>query len=333
MTITRRDFLKITAVAGAAIGMGAITRSLFKLNGLCKISETHQLMGTIINFVIIAESEDMAHAAIQKTVGEMRRLIQMYDYRQADSPLGQLNANGITRHAPPELITTIKQSLHFSVLSQGAFDVTVKPVIDALRENRPDWQKLIKLVDYRQLSVIEDTVSLASPGMSVTLDGIAKGSVVDGGVTILQQLGFENVLVEAGGDMMAKGSPIGEAWRVGIAHPRTQGEYIATISVQNQAVATSGDYMNYFSDDYSTYHIIDPRSGRSPSHLASATVIAPSVAEADALSTTLMVLGVEDGLTLIGKFPDANALMVTKDLEIYRSNNFPRDDLSEVLYE
>ncbi|MBE0672479.1 MAG: FAD:protein FMN transferase [Anaerolineales bacterium] len=323
MTISRRDFLKISAIAGAAIGMGATARKLIQTNGFHKVSETHQLMGTIINFVIVAESENAAHDAIQDTVDEMRRLIQMYDYRLADSPLGRLNANGITHHTFPELIATIQQSLHFSLLSQGAFDVTVKPVIDALQENRSDWQKLIELVDYRQLSVNGDTVALSSPGMSVTLDGIAKGSVVDGGVAILRQLGFEDVLVEAGGDMMAKGSPNGEAWRVGIAHPRARGEFIAKISVQNQAVATSGDYMNYFSDDYSSYHIIDPRSGKSPSTLASATVIAPSVAEADALSTTLMVLGVADGLALIEKLPDTAALIVTKDLKIYRSVNFP----------
>jgi thiamine biosynthesis lipoprotein len=323
MTISRRDFLKITAVAGAAVGMGATVRSLLQAKGFHKVSETHQLMGTIVNFVVVAESENAARDAIQNTVDEMRRLIQMYDYRQADSPLGRLNANGITHHTPPELIATIQQSLHFSLLSQGAFDVTVKPVIDALRENRPDGQKLIELVDYRQLSVNGDTVALSSPGMSVTLDGIAKGSVVDSGVAVLRQLGFEDVLVEAGGDMMAKGSPNGEAWRVGIAHPRAQGEFIATISVQNRAVATSGDYMNYFSDDYSSYHIIDPRNGRSPATLASATVIAPSVAEADALSTTLMVLGVQDGLALIEKLPNTAALLVTKDLQIYRSPNFP----------
>ena len=324
MTISRRDFLKITAIAGAAIGVGATAHKLIQTNGFHKVSETYQLMGTIINFVVVAESDDAAQDAIQKTVNEMRRLIQMYDYRLADSPLGQLNADGITHHAPPELIATIQQSLHFSLLSQGAFDVTVKPVIDALRENSPDWQKLIERVDYRQLIVNRDTVALSNSGMSVTLDGIAKGSVVDGGVAVLRQLGFEDILAEAGGDMMAKGSPNGEAWRVGIAHPRVQGEYIATISVENQAVATSGDYMNYFSDDYSTYHIIDPRNGRSPSHLASATVIAPSVAKADALSTTLMVLGVEDGLALIEKLPDTAALLVTKNLQIYLSPNFPR---------
>lgn len=323
MTISRRDFLKITAFAGAAIGVGAVTRNLFQLTGFHKVSETHQLMGTIINFVVVAESEETAHNAIQQTVGEMRRLIQMFDYRQADSPLGQLNANGITHQTSPELVAILKQSLHFSNLSQGVFDITVKPVLDAMRENRPDWQKLTELVDYRQLSVTEDTVSLGRPGMSVTLDGIAKGSVVDGGVALLRQLGFEDILVEAGGDMMAKGSPNSEPWKIGIAHPRVQGDYIAMLSVQNQAVATSGDYMNFYNADYSTYHIVDPRSGLSPSQLASATVIAPSVAEADALSTTLMVLGVQDGLALIEQLPDTAALMVTKDIKVYRSNRFP----------
>lgn len=323
MTISRRDFLKITAFASAAIGVGAVTRNLFQLTGFRKVSETHQLMGTIINFVVVAESEETAHDAIQQTVGEMRRLIQMFDYRQADSPLGQLNANGITHQTPPELLAILKQSLHFSSLSQGAFDITVKPVLDAMRENRPDWQMLKELVDYRQLSVTEDTVSLGRPGMSVTLDGIAKGSVVDGGVAMLRQLGFEDILVEAGGDMMAKGSLNSEPWKVGIAHPRAQGDYIAALSVKNQAVATSGDYMNFYNTDYSTYHIVDPRSGLSPSQLASATVIAPSVAEADALSTTLMVLGVQDGLALIEQLPNTAALMVTKNIKVYRSSTFP----------
>jgi thiamine biosynthesis lipoprotein len=98
---------------------------------------------------------------------------------------------------------------------------------------------------------------------------------------------------------------------------------IAVISIQNQAVATSGDYMNYFNADYSTHHIVDPRTGRSPSQLASATVVAPSVAEADALSTTMMVLGMQDGLALMESLPNASALLISKDLQMVRSSKFP----------
>ncbi|MEI7849101.1 MAG: FAD:protein FMN transferase, partial [Chloroflexota bacterium] len=261
--------------------------------------------------------------AIQATVDEMRHLISVFDYRLESSALGQLNATGITRNPPHELVAMLRQALHFGTLSNGAFDVTVKPVLDALRENRLATLDIRALVDYRLLNVTDEEISLALPGMAVTADGIAKGWVVDGGVTILRQLGFEQVLVEAGGDMLAQSAQDGQAWKIGIAHPRNKGEFAAMIAIQNQAVATSGDYMNYFSADHSAYHIIDPRTGHSPAELASATVIAPSVAEADALSTTMMVLGAHEGLALIERLPETAALLISKDLQIYRSSKFP----------
>lgn len=324
MTLSRRDFLKITALSGLAAGLSAVgVRRLLQAGSLQKISETQYLMGTVVNFVILAETKEQAAAALQTTTDEMRRLIQIYNYRQADSPLGQLNATGLTRLPPRELVDTLQQAQHYGVLSNGAFDITIKPVLDALQENRRVTAELIRLVDYRQLKVTDAEISLACPGMTVTLDGIAKGRIVDGGVVILQQLGFDNVLVEAGGDMLAKSTRNDQSWKIGISHPRAQNEFVATLSIQNQAVATSGDYMNYFRPDYSAYHILDPRTGTSPTELASATVIAPSVTEADALSTTLMVLGVREGLALIESLPNTAALLVSKDLHIHRSNQFP----------
>lgn len=324
MSFSRRDFLKITALAGVALGLGApIVRYLLNQGSLKKIAATHYLMGTIVNFVLIAESEERAQTALQTTTEKMLRLIQIYDHRLLDGPLGQLNATGITLHPPRELVSTLQQSLHYGLLSHGAFDVTIKPMLDALQADRLSTEELKNLVDYRLLNVTDDKITLARPGMSVTLDGIAKGCVVDGGVATLRELGFENVLVEAGGDMMAKGTQDGEVWQVGITHPRAPKEMIAVISIQNQAVATSGDYMNYFNADYSAHHIVDPRTGHSPSQLASATVVAPSVAEADALSTTMMVLGTQDGLALIESLPDASALLISKDLQMVRSSKFP----------
>ena len=324
MSLSRRDFLKITALAGAAVGLSApLVHHFINQGTLKKISATHYLMGTVVNFVLIAESKDEAQTALQITIEHMRHLIQIYDHRQLDGPLGQLNATGTTLHPPHELVTTLQQSLRFGALSNGAFDVTIKPILDALQANHPSVQDLTSLVDYRLLNVTDDKITLARPDMAVTLDGIAKGCVIDGGVAMLYKLGFENVLVEAGGDMMAKSTQNGEVWQVGITHPRSPKETIAVISIQNQAVATSGDYMNFFSSDYSTHHIIDPHTGRSPSQLASATVIAANVADADALSTTMMVLGVQDGLALVENLPDASALLISKDMHIYRSSKFP----------
>jgi thiamine biosynthesis lipoprotein len=323
MRLSRRDFLKITALTGAVVGLSAAaTQKLLKLGCLNKVRDSQMLMGTIVNFEVMAESKDQALAAIQASVAGMRSLISAFDHRLENGALGQLNATGITQNPPRELVAMLRQALHFGTLSNGAFDVTIKPMLDAMREKRAE-APIRTLVDYRLLKVSDDEISLAGPGMAVTADGIAKGWVVDGGVAIMRQLGFEQVLVEAGGDMMAKSAQDGKVWKIGIAHPRNTGEFAAIIGIQNQAVATSGDYMNYFSADHSAYHIIDPRTGHSPVELASATVIAPSVAEADALSTTMMVLGVQEGLALIERLPETAALLISKDLQMYRSSKFP----------
>ncbi len=323
MRLSRRDFLKISALTGAVVGLSATAaQKLLKLGYLNKVRVSQMLMGTIVNFEVMAESQEQAQAAIEASVAGMRRLISAFDHRLENGALGQLNATGITQNPPRELVAMLRQALHFGTLSNGAFDVTIKPMLDALREKRAE-APIRTLVDYRLLKVTDDEISLARPGMAVTADGIAKGWVVDGGVAILRQLGFEQVLVEAGGDMMAKSAQDGKVWKIGIAHPRNPSEFAAIIAIQNQAVATSGDYMNYFSADHSAYHIIDPRTGHSPVELASATVIAPSVAEADVLSTTMMVLGAQEGLALIETLPETAALLISKDLQIYRSSKFP----------
>ena len=185
------------------------------------------------------------------------------------------------------------------------------PSPEAIQETR-------KLVDYQNLAIEEKKVRFTKTGMSITLDGIAKGYVVDRGVEMLRRHGFENVLVEAGGDLLASGSKGSKApWKVGIQSPRKDHKGLMhTFSVENQGVATSGDYMQAYSTDFSHHHIIDPRSGISPRELASVTVIAPTAALADGLSTTLMVLGPEAGTRLMKHFPDCEAYLVAKDLTI-----------------
>ena len=114
--------------------------------------------------------------------------------------------------------------------------------------------------------------------MGITLDGIAKGYIVDEGVAVLKQAGFDNILVEAGGDLAASG--LKEAalpWQIGIQAPRQgHSSLLGKFAVRDQAIATSGDYMQPFTPDLSQHHILDPRAGYSAPELASATVVAPS---------------------------------------------------------
>lgn len=326
-TISRRDFLKITAIAGLTVGLGASVGKKFLLpDNLHRSTSTHYLMGTIVNFNILAPDQASGQEAIQKTIAEMERLIAIFNYRQAGTALSKLNQAGALNDAPVELVEIIKQSLDLGIRSHGAFDITVLPIVEAFKAGQTDIAHLKSLVDFRNVIVNDNHIEFVRPGMSITLDGIAKGRVVDGGVATLKNMGYENVLVEAGGDMMAASSKAaGEEWTVAVNNPRPANgtTFIASFSVKNKAVTTSGDYLNYYTPDFSRYHIIDPRTGVSPTELSSATVIASSAAEADSLSTTLMVLGVHNGLEFIEQIPGVEALLVTRDLAVYKTAGFP----------
>lgn len=312
-------------MAGLAIGMGTALHRNF-LSERKRVTQTHYLMGTIVNFNILALDEAMGRHALRRTVAEMKRLISIFDHRQAGTALRKLNQAGGLHDAPAELIQIVNHSVGLGTLTNGAFDITVLPIVEAFRAGAEKVTHLAELVDYRNILLNGDQIQFARPGMSITLDGIAKGRVVDGGIHVLKSLGFDNVLVEAGGDVMAASSEVdGKDWKIAVSHPRPAigKEFIASFSVKNRAVTTSGDYLNTFTADLARHHIIDPRTCASPTELSSATVIAPSAAEADALSTVLMVLGLSQGLDFINRIPDAEALLVTRDLAVHKTEGFP----------
>ena len=166
-------------------------------------------------------------------------------------------------------------------------------------------------------------MTLERPGMSITLDGIGKGYVVDRGISELRERGFPNVFLEAGGDLLAAGNKgTGSPWRVGIRNPRPGLTLHARFDVQDRAVATSGDYMQAYTDDYTRHHIVDPRTGRSAPELASSTVIAPNAATADALSTLTLVLGRRAGRDLLEALPGCEGYFVSKQLDVTRTTGF-----------
>lgn len=320
-TVSRRDFLKITAVAGTLLAGGKLLRMGIPLKPVT-LHESQTLMGTVINLVVVSSDAKEGRSAIEAAFAEMRRLIAIFDHRQSNSSLSVLNKQGWLSSPPSELRRILSQAISIGGLSTGAFDVSVKPLLDAVRENKK-ISTIQRFVDYRRIQVSENKISL-DPGMSLTLDGIAKGAVVDGAAATLNRVGFENVMVEAGGDLVGNGrSQDNSSWQIGIRHPRQTDRVIAALPISTQAVATSGDYMNTFTADFSRHHILDPRTGRSPDHTASVTVLAPDAATADALSTTLLVMGPEEGSALAERLPAVEALFITKSLNIYQTSRFP----------
>lgn len=329
--ISRRRVLTIVALSGA----GALAWH-FGLAGqgddLERVSETRVLMGTIVNLTIVGSDPAAARQAIQATLGEMAKLETELSRFRPDSELSRLNAAGRVEPAGSALKAILEQALEISRLSNGAFDVTVRPVLDvferAQAEDRlPDPIEIDAaraLVNYRRIQWDDRSVQLADPGMSVTLDGIAKGYIVDRAASILRTRGYPNVLVEAGGDLMAAGAKeAGLPWKVGVQPPRKQTEgMVATFTLDGRAAATSGDYMHYFTPDFRNHHILDPRTGHSPQELACATVIAPSAMLADGLATAVMVLGSESGLSLASSL-GCEALVVAKGGQVMHTDGFP----------
>ena len=326
--LTRRQFLKIVAIGGLAgltakFGLDALGRDEI-------VSETRLLMGTVVNLQVVGDPVE-ARAAAQACLDRMESLEAVLSRFLPDSQLSLLNRTGALSQADPALIELVNQSLQLSSLTDGAFDITVKPLVDLYQAapdgTLPDEARLaevLALVGYQNLDVDSARIAFARPGVQITLDGIAKGYIVDAGVAELQARGFANVMVEAGGDLMAAGEKAPRSpWQIGIQSPRLEKPgLLASFAVHNQAAATSGDYHQAFTPDLTLHHILDPRTGLSAPQLASATVLAASGAQADALATALMVMELEAGLALVESLTGVEAYLVTKDLEKIPSTNF-----------
>lgn len=324
--ISRRQFLQIVAIssaAGLALKFGFDTLTVDEM-----VSETRLLMGTIINIKAIGPDPGTTSAAINACFDRMAELESVMSRFQPESQLSRLNQVGVLKDAHPALVSLIQQSQKLSQLTDGAFDITVKPLLDLYQASNTlptdeQVQATLSLVDYRKLNVDAQSVNLSQPGMSITLDGIAKGYIVDEGTAILKEFGFTNVMVEAGGDLMALGEKNPHSpWKIGLQAPRAEmGDLMATFNVENQALATSGDYMQAFTSDFVKHHIIDPRSGYSSTELASVSIAAPTVAMADGLATTIMVMG-KAGLQMIENLSDCEAYAVTKDDIVLKTSGF-----------
>ncbi len=325
--ISRRNFLKIIAVgamAGATAKLGLDALSVPE-----RVSATRLLMGTVVNLTIVSDDRVAAQSAIETTLARMSELESVLSRFQPESQLSQLNRSGHLDDTSPALLGLITQAQTLSNLSGGAFDITVKPLVDLYQRHQAENGELppaaeieaaLALVDYRQIQVDGAQIAFAQPRMSITLDGIAKGYIVDEGVSVLKALGFDNVLVEAGGDLLASGQKSAEeAWQIGVQSPRkAQSGLLEKLAVKDKAVATSGDYMQAFTADMRQHHIIDPRTGYSAPELAGATIMAPSAMLADGLATAVMVLGSQDGLALAEKLPGCGAYLADKNLKVFK---------------
>lgn len=237
---------------------------------------------------------------------------QMSTYRP-DSDLSRFNQAeaGSWQVLPADFWRVVRYSLQLAEDTNGAFDPTVGPLVnlwgfgpDPKRDEPPAAVQLAAVqarTGYQRLGLRESDQSLLQPGDAyVDLSAVAKGYAVDKVADLLLGIGVENLLVEIGGELRAHGAkPAGQPWKVAIEKPLPGVREVAhVIAMNNIAIATSGDYRNFFQVGERRYsHIIDPRTGYPVNHkVLSVSVLHPRCTEADALATALTVMGAEEGM-------------------------------------
>ena len=278
-------------------------------------------MGTSINVELFAANRTEADIAIEAVMAEMHRINATMSPHKVTSELSLINmgAAEMPMAVSPEMFALLSHAVEFSRLSEGAFDITyagaghlydyragIAPDDAALAAARP-------LVGWRHLELEPATrsVRFARAGVRIDLGGFAKGHAVDNAIKILRHLGIEHAMVAAGGDSHVMGARGNRPWTVAVRDPRREGAVVAVLPLENVAISTSGDYERFFERDGERFHhLIDPRTGKSPSGIRSVTVIADDGLTTEALSKTVFVLGVEEGLRFVEAHPGVDAVIV-----------------------
>ncbi len=286
---------------------------------------TDGVMGTRITVELWTEDQEKGERAIDAVLAEMRHVDESMSTYKPTSEVSQVNAkaaDGPMRISKElfDLLTTAKE---YSVLTEGAFDITYASVgymYDFRKHVHPDEtqiDKALPAVDYRHvlLDPKNQTVQFSQRGVRIDLGGIAKGYSVDRGIDVLKAAGFTRAYVSAGGDSRIIGDRFGKPWMVGIRDPRKgEGEVITRIPLTDAAISTSGDYERFFEEGGVRYHhIIDPHTGHSASKVRSATVIGPYATRTDGLSKTAFVLGPEKAMEIYNRIEDIDAIIVKLD--------------------
>ena len=303
-----------------------------------EFAETH--MGSEFKLVLYSTDEPAARRASRAAfdqIAKLDRIMSDYDPESELSRLGRA-AGGPPVAVSPELFDILSRARQISERSDGAFDVTVAPVVRLWRRARRDRKmpaperlaEARSLVGFRDLKLDAKarTVQLLKPGMRLDLGGIAKGYASQAAIDVLKEHGHPRALAAGAGDIVVGDPPPGRpGWTIGIAPLEAPDAPPSRfLSLRRAAVSTAGDAERFVVIDGRRYaHIVDPKTGLGVVSRSSVTVIAPDGATADALDTAVFVLGPERGLKLIEETPGVAALIVRKTdagVEEFASSRF-----------
>jgi thiamine biosynthesis lipoprotein len=293
----------------------------------------HQMiMGTFAHVVAVAEDTGTAKKCVRAAMEEIRKVDDLMSDYKSDSEISRVNREADEKavHLSDSTYEVLQRSVEFSEMTGGAFDITVGPLVALFREAKenkvaPSEQQIAQArskVGFEKLKLDNEnkTVRFSEDGMLLDLGGIAKGYAIDKAIEAAQRSGAIGAMVDIGGDVRCFGLPPEgkDHWLIGLQDPNSAiegiggGGLMLVLKVTNAAIATSGDYQQFVLIEGKRYsHIMDRRTGTSAEGLSSVTIIAGNATDADALATSVSVMGFEKGLALIKNLQNTEAILIT----------------------
>ena len=296
---------------------------------------TLKLMGSRFDITVVADSQKEADAYIDMAVTEISRIEKIISSWDPNSETSAINKNAGIKpvKVSKELFDLIDRALKISQLTEGAFDISYASMdriwkFDGSMKQMPSKEaikKSVEKVGYHNiiLNPNDTTVFLKLKGMKIGFGAIGKGYAADKAKKLLQEKGVKAGIINASGDLNAWGKQAdGKDWMVAITNPLNKQKAFSWLPVENSAVVTSGNYEKFVIFNNKKYtHIINPRTGYPATGIESVTIFTKSAELADALATSVFVMGKDVGLDFINQLKGVDCIIVDSNNKVLTSTN------------
>jgi thiamine biosynthesis lipoprotein len=297
---------------------------------------TTLLMGGRFDISIVANDSLTAEQNINEVITEISRIENLISDWKPDSQVSEVNQNAGIKpiKVNREVFELTQRAIRFSEITNGGFDISFAALdrvwkFDGSMTEMPSEEaikKSVEKVGYKNiiLDSVNSTIFLKLKGMKIGFGALGEGYATDKCRTMMLAKGIKAGIINGSGDMSTWGKqPNGEDWKTGMTNPFKPEKLLAVVPLNQGAVTTSGNYEKYVVFNGKRYsHIINPATGYPATGLCSVTVFGPNAETANGLSTSIMVLGKEEGLLLLQKFPDYSSVMITDNGKVIKSKNF-----------
>lgn len=294
------------------------------------------LMGSRFDITIVANDSLSAENYIDEAIAEIERIENLISEWRPHTQISEVNRNAGIKpvKVDKEVLQLTQSAIHFSKITNGAFDISIVAMdkiwkFDGSMTEMPSQeaiQKSVEKVDYRNIEIdtLNSTLFLKKIGMKIGFGSIGKGYAADQTRKLLEFKGVKAGIINASGDLTTWGKQVDHSyWSIGITNPFDTEDFVKIVKLKRYAVTTSGNYEKFAEINGQRYsHIINPKTGYPSTGICSATVFGPSAEIANGYSTSMMVLGVEEGLKLINSNPEYCAVLISDKGKIIYSKNF-----------